>query len=150
MLPGCDSARGLAINDRGDVVGACDTVSGLRAVLWKGGAVQGLGTLPGHAASEALSINANGHDRRILGGPRGPAPRRALASGGGPIQALGTLPDGTSSQALAIKVGREMVGISEASVGDHAFLWTEQGGMQDLNVLLTSHFGFVLTRRLLQ
>ena len=38
-----------------------------------------------------------------------------------------------------------MVGIAEASAGDHAFLWTEQGGMQDLNELLTSRFGFVLT-----
>ncbi len=40
---------------------------------------------------------------------------------------------------------REVVGISETSAGDHAFLWTEQGGMQDLNGLLTSRFGFVLT-----
>ncbi len=65
--------------------------------------------------------------------------------GGGPIQDLGTLPDGTSSRALAINDRREVVGISEASVGVHAFLWTEQGGMQDLNELLTLRFGFVLT-----
>jgi hypothetical protein len=40
---------------------------------------------------------------------------------------------------------RGVFGISEASSGDHVFLWTEQDGMQDLNGLLTSRFGFVLT-----
>jgi len=145
MLPGCDSARGQAINDRGDVVGACDTVSGPRAVLWEGGAIQDLGTLPGDRSSEALSINANGVIVGSSGDPE--AQRHAVLwpSGGGPIQDLGTLPGGTSSQALAINVGREVVGISEASAGDHAFRWTEQDGMQDLNGLLTSRFGFVLT-----
>ena len=66
-------------------------------------------------------------------------------SGGGPIEDLDTLPDGTSSRALAIDDRREVVGIAEASAEDHAFLWTEQGGMQDLNELVTSRFGFVLT-----
>ena len=38
-----------------------------------------------------------------------------------------------------------MVGISETRAGDHAFLWTQQDGMQDLNTLLTLRAGFVLT-----
>ena len=146
MLPGCDSARGLAINDLGDVVGVCDTVSGPRAVLWEGDAVQDLGTLPGHGASEALSINANGVIVGSSGDPEAQHHAVLWPSGGGPIQDLGTLPDGTSSRALAISNRREVVGISEASAGDHAFLWTEQDGMQDLNGLLTSRFGFVLTQ----
>jgi probable HAF family extracellular repeat protein len=146
MLPGCDSARGLAINDRGDVVGACDTVSGPRAVLWQDGAVQDLGTLPGHGASEALSINANGVIVGSSGDPEAQHHAVLWASGGGPIQDLGTLADGTSSRALAISNRREVVGIAGASAGDHAFLWTEQGGMQDLNGLLTSRVGFVLTQ----
>jgi probable HAF family extracellular repeat protein len=145
MLPGCDSARGQAINDRGDVVGVCDTVSGPRAVLWEGGAVQDLGTLPGDSASEALSINANGVIVGYSGDPEAQHHAVLWGSGGGAIQDLGTLPDGTSSRALAINDGREVVGIAEASAGDHAFLRTEQGGMQDLNELLTSRFGFVLT-----
>jgi len=84
-------------------------------------------------------------DRRILRGPRGPAPRRALAVGRRPHPGSRHASDGTSSRALAINDRGEVVGISEASAGDHAFLWTEQDGMQDLNGLLTSRFGFVLT-----
>ena len=143
MLPGCDSARGLAINDLGDVVGVCDT--GPRAVLWEGGAVRDLGTLPGDGSSEALSINANGVIVGSSGGPEAQHHAVLWPSGGGPIQDLGTLPDGTSSRALAINRRGEVVGISGASAGDHAFLWTEQDGMQDLNFLLTSRNGFVLT-----
>jgi probable HAF family extracellular repeat protein len=132
MLPGCDSARGLAINDLGDVVGVCDTATGPRAVLWEGDAVQDLGTLPGHGASEALSINANGVIVGSSGDPEAQHHAVLWPSGGGPIQDLGTLPDGTSSRALAINHRREVVGISEASAGDHAFLWTEQDGTQNL------------------
>jgi len=146
MLPGCDSARGLAINNQGDVAGVCDTPSGPRAVFWEGDAVQDLGTLPGDRSSEALSINANG----VIVGSSGDREAQHHAvlwpSGGGAIQDLGTLPDGTSSRALAINIRREVVGISEASAGDHAFLWTEQDGMQDLNALLTLRVGFVLTQ----
>ncbi|MGH8576394.1 MAG: hypothetical protein ACREXX_04970 [Gammaproteobacteria bacterium] len=145
MLPGCASSRGLAINDRGDVVGVCDTAAGPRAVLWEVGAVQDLGTLPGDRSSEALSINANGVIVGSSGDPEAQHHAVLWPSGGGAIQDLGTLPDGTSSRALAINHRREVVGISEARTGDHAFLWTEQDGMQDLNELLTSRFGFVLT-----
>jgi probable HAF family extracellular repeat protein len=146
VLAGSDSSRGLAINDGGDVVGVCDTPSGPRAVLWEGGAVQDLGTLPGHGASEALSINANGVIVGFSGDPEAEHHAVLWPSGGGPIQDLGTLPDGTSSRALWINNRREVVGVSETSAGDHAFLWTEQDGMQDLNGLLTSRFGFVLTQ----
>ena len=144
VLAGSDSSRGLAINDGGDVVGVSDTPSGPRGVLWEGDAVQDLGTLPGHGASEALSINNLGD---IIGSSGDPEDqhRAVLWTPGGAIQDLGTLPDGTSSRALAINDRREVVGIAEARAGVHAFLWTEQGGMQDLNELLTSRSGFVLT-----
>ena len=143
-LPGSESSRGLAINDHGDVVGVSDTASGPRAVFWEGGAVQDLGTLPGHGASEALSINNSGDIVGSSGNP-GRAPRRALGSGRRAIENLGTLPGGTSSRALGVNIRGEVVGTSRTSAGDHAFLWTQQDGMQDLNDLLTSRVGFVLT-----
>ena len=114
MLSGCDWARGLAINDLGDIAGICDTVSGPRAVLWEGGAVQDLGTLPGHGASEALSINANGV---IVGSSGDPEASAAPCSGrraAAPSRMLGTLPGGASSRALAIsnrrRGGRDLRG----------------------------------------
>ena len=145
MLPGCDSAQGQAVNDRGDVAGVCDTPSGPRAVLWEGGAVRDLGTLSGDRSSEALSINANGVIVGSSGSPEAQHHAVLWPSGDGPIQDLGTLPGGTSSRALAINNGGEVVGISGASAGDHAFRWTQQDGMQDLNFLLTLRDGFVLT-----
>jgi probable HAF family extracellular repeat protein len=118
---------------------------GRGGVLWEGGAVQDLGPLPGHGASEALSLNNLGDIVGSSGDTEAEHNAVLWPSGVGPIQDLGTLQDGTSSRALAINDRREVVGTAQARAGVHAFLWTEQGGMQDLNELLTSRFGFVLT-----
>ena len=143
-LSGTNGSRALAINDRGDVVGVSEMPSGRRATLWaRGGTAQDLGTLPGHGVSEALSINESGD---VVGSSGDPQQRRAvLWAQGGAIRNLGTLPGGASSRALGIREG-EVVGTSETSDGEHAFLWTDAGGMQDLNSLLTLRSGFVLTQ----
>ncbi|MGH3927100.1 MAG: hypothetical protein ACRDTT_30240, partial [Pseudonocardiaceae bacterium] len=117
--------------------------SGPRGVLWEGDAVQDLGTLPDHGASEALSINDSGD---IVGSSGDPAQRHAvLWTPDADIQDLGTLPGGTSSRAHGVNSLSEVVGTSETSAGNHAFLWTQRAGMQDLNKLVKSRFGFVLT-----
>ena len=107
------------------------------------GTVQDLGTLPGHGVSEALSINESGD---VVGSSGNLQQRRAvLWAQGGAIRDLGILPGGASSRALGIREG-EVVGTSETSDGEHAFLWTQAAGMQGLNSLLTSRSGFVLTQ----
>jgi probable HAF family extracellular repeat protein len=144
-LSGTNGSRALAINDRGDVVGVSKMPSGPRATLWVAPriTVRNLGTLPGHGVSEALSISESGD---VVGSSGNLQQRRAvLWAQGGAIRNLGTLPGGASSRALGINNG-QVVGTSKTSDGEHAFLWTQAAGMQDLNSLLTSRSGFVLTQ----
>ncbi len=88
--------------------------SGPHATLWaRGGTAQDLGTLPGHAVNESGDIvgsSGNLQQRRAV-----------LWAQGGAIRDLGTLPGGASSRALGISKG-EVVGTSETSDGEHAFL----------------------------
>jgi probable HAF family extracellular repeat protein len=142
-LSGANGSRASGINNPGDVVGVSETPSGPRATLWdRRGTVRDLGTLPGHGVSEALSINESGD---VVGSSGNLQQRRAvLWTQGGAIRNLGTLPGGASSRALGISRG-EVVGTSETSEGERAFLWTE-AGMQDLNSLLISRSGFILTQ----
>ena len=149
-LSGANGSRALAINDRGDVVGVSEMSSGPRATLWAAPrtTARDLGTLAGHGVSEALSISESGDVVGSSGNLQSgnPQQRRAvLWPLGGAIRNLGTLPGGASSRALGISKG-QVVGTSETSSGEHAFLWTDAGGMQDLNSLLTSRSGFVLTQ----
>lgn len=150
ILPDSNSCRGLAINDNNDVAGVCETASGPHAVLWAGGTgtAKDLGTLPGGFESAVLSINNNGDIVGSSGDTEGEHHAALWPGGGRGVQNLGTLPNRISSQALAINNRNEVVGVSAAS-GDggdeHAFLWTERDGIQDLNDLLTPNSGFVLT-----
>jgi uncharacterized membrane protein len=52
-LPGSERMSPIAINDRGQIIGAVDD----RAVLWEDGAVLDLGTLPGASSARAAAIN---------------------------------------------------------------------------------------------
>jgi probable HAF family extracellular repeat protein len=50
------SSTATAINDRGQVVGWSDTADGgWHTVLWQGGQIADLGTLPGHEISRAAA-----------------------------------------------------------------------------------------------
>jgi probable HAF family extracellular repeat protein len=137
-----DSCQALAINEPGDIVGVCEMGSGARAVLWKkGGRVDALQTLPGHAESEALGINLGGDIVGSSGDPE--VQRRAVIWERGSIRDLGTLAGGTSSRALGINARGEVVGTSQSKEGNRAFIWTKKDGMQDLNGLLTARLGLV-------
>jgi probable HAF family extracellular repeat protein len=139
----------LTINDAGEAAGIATTASGPRAVAWTrggGGNLEGLvlGGLPGDRATEAVSINnsgqivgssedANGSRRAVLWAPNTAA------------RDLGALAPGSFSRALGINDRGDVVGSSETNAGSRAFLWTSAAGIRDLNDLLTSRAGFVLT-----
>jgi probable HAF family extracellular repeat protein len=143
-LAGSNSSRGLAINEQGDVVGVSEIAGAPHAVRWQGANLQDLGSLPGDASTEALAINNQGD---IVGssGNVNAARRAVLWTRAGAIQNLGILAGGNSSRALGISDRGVVVGTSESSNGTHAFIWTSREGMQDLNDVLTSRGGFVLT-----
>jgi probable HAF family extracellular repeat protein len=57
----------------------------------------------------------------------------------------GTLEGGKTSRALGINNRGEVVGVSHTPRGNQAFVWTRQAGMQNLNKLVPTLAGFVLT-----
>jgi probable HAF family extracellular repeat protein len=60
------------------------------------------------------------------------------------MQDLGTFPGGDYSRALAINDRGDVVGTSTSALGLRAVLWTQAGGMQDLNAALPAGAGLVL------
>ncbi len=148
-LPGSQSSRALAIDVQGNAVGVSE-IQVPRAVLWKDGLPKDLGALPGQFVSEAHAINDKGD---IVGFSEDSETQQRHAVlwtsyGDGSIQDLGALPGGASSWALGVSNSGQVVGTSQTSGLFHAFLWTPQSGMQDLNQLVTLPLGIVLTHAL--
>ena len=59
------------------------------------------------------------------------------------MEELGILPGGNSSRALDINDSGVVVGSSTSSSGDHAFVWTRQTGIVDLNGADALNLGMV-------
>jgi probable HAF family extracellular repeat protein len=107
--------------------------------------MQSLGTLPGHATSEAVGVNESGV---VIGNSTGPDGTRAFVwtARDGLID-LGTLPGGTESRALGINGRGLVVGTSSSTEGTRAFVWKNKTGMRDLNALIPpfDHLGSVIS-----
>ena len=136
----------VEINRRGQVVGFTENathdstclppqVLQVVAVIWRSGKIeQQLAPFPGDTAGFAQAVNENGH----VTGSTGPcAPVRAVLWRGGAVIDLGSLGGSLNNFPFDINNQDEVVGDSDLA-GDttqHAFLWTNQDGMQDLGVL---------------
>ncbi len=59
------------------------------------------------------------------------------------MQELGFLPGGNSSRAKDVNDSGEVVGTATSASGEHAFIWTRQGGIADLNNPASAALGFV-------
>ena len=68
----------------------------------------------------------------------------AFFSNGMSVEDLGTL-GGLRSGAYDVNDSRQVVGYSETAAGNHAFVWDETNGMQDLNNDYTTANGWVLS-----
>lgn len=135
---GYTTAKAVDINQHGDIVGY-EGDSEKVAVLWLGkGDIISLGTLPNYTSSQAESISDNGDiaGLSIAYDPTLVRERAVLWRAGSTVpQDLGALPGGSTSRARDVDSNDDVVGTSDSSSGNRAFLWSPQGGMQDLNTL---------------
>lgn len=133
-----EEGTAYSINDSNQVVGHC----GNRAFLWENDITTNLGTLPGGGESFAEDItNAGFIIGRALNSSN--KMRAVIFDPNGNI-GLGTL-GGDMSKAYGANSSEQVVGWSKISDGSwHAFLWTQEYGMIDLNELLPESSGWTL------
>jgi uncharacterized membrane protein len=142
---GVFSSRATGINARGDAVGVTGSGTSRRPVIWPvGQPARELGLLSGHVIGEALAINGIGDSVGYSANARG-AHRATLWPSAGGVVDIGVLPGGDFSHAFSCNDAAEVVGASGTHGTIRAFLWTRQGGMQDLNSLIPPS-PFVLTQ----
>ena len=133
-----------AINNAGEVVVNRATTNGYFVALWN--RVTGTQSLNSSGETDlGVAIN-DGNDVAGSGGPTGSGKVQAFlweqATG---TMFLGTL-GGVLSEAYGINANRDIVGMAYTAENlQHAFLWTESGGMQDLTPDLTSPGGATAT-----
>jgi probable HAF family extracellular repeat protein len=131
------------INDQGQVVGWCETATGLVHAFGWTEADGMLDLTPGSEhESCALGINEAG---AVVGWYAGYSVGMCMSWDGTEPTPLGSL-GGPTSEARAINIDGQIVGWGETASGSqHAFLWTEGEGMVDLNDHLTAALPYVLT-----
>ena len=148
-LPGDRVAVAVAINDRGQLVGAslsCGPVDPGRsahAVLWEGGSVTNLGSLGGALDNVALAINNRG---QVIGFSHlaGDVIEHAFLWKNGTMTDLGPLPGDIQSFASGIDEQGVVVGTScDVNANCRAVLW-QNGVIVDLNTLVASGPSFSL------
>jgi probable HAF family extracellular repeat protein len=137
-------SEATGINNRGEIVGVSDTVSGIRhAFFYQDRQMRDIGSLSGQF-SQANAINDHG---KIVGqfATTGIFPYHAFLYSGGHTQDLGTL-GGACSVADSINNRGQIVGYSftVGTTTEHAFLY-DDGKMLDLNNLLDSATGWTLS-----
>ena len=143
-LPGDSVAAAVAINDKGDVVGASGVCSfppffafAVHPVLWRHGTVTSLGGLGGTMSNAAFAINNRG---QVVGQSNLPGDTftHAFFWQRGVMTDIGTLPGDANSMATDINNNGQVVGVSCDATFTvcRAFLW-EDGVMTDLNTLVS-------------
>ena len=159
LLPGGNNSQNLWINNRGEVAGFSETgvqdptcsilnpyqTFQIEGVVWEpDGQIRQLAPLPGDTISYALGINAEGKSVGVSGScsntnfPLYLSPSASAAHGvlwdrdGTPID-LGSLGGASFTVPAAINDRGQVVGASKVADGTvHPFIWTRDGGMQDL------------------
>ena len=133
-FPGSDHSTAFGINDFGDIAGAANTATGLRAFKsHRNTAYIELGSLSGDTSGGAFGISQNGNVVGYSSGPNGT--RAVIWNPGGIVRPLPALSGANGSRALAINDPGDVVGVSEMPSGPHATLWDRRGSAKDLGTL---------------
>ena len=133
-IPGSDYSTAFGINEFGDIAGAANTATGLRAFRSRRAIPYiELAPLSGDTISAAFAINLRAEIVGYSGGPNGT--RAVIWNPGGIVSPLPALSGTNSSRALAINDPGDVVGVSETTSGPRATLWALGGTTQDLGTL---------------
>jgi probable HAF family extracellular repeat protein len=140
-LSGFITTKAVDINKKGDIVGYAGEADKV-AVLWPNkGVIMSLDNLLTYTSSQAESISDSGD---IVGyatafDPKAVRLRAVLwPAGSNTPRDLGALPGGSNSRARDVDDNGVVVGTSDSSVGNRAFIWTSSTGIRDLNSLSTN------------
>ena len=148
-LPGAPYSLPYDINERLQVVGVAYLDQSFTKyhgfLASQTGGWKDLGTLPGGGNSFADWMNNNGVVVGLATNATFPNGVAVIWDTARRIHSIGTLAGGAQSYAGGIYDLGQVVGESTITGGDsHAFIWTQTGGMQDLNNMISSNSGWVL------
>lgn len=126
----------LAVNNVGQVVGNYSDSGGYRPYIWSGqSGLRPLG-LPAGTTGVVSAINDLGVCAGAIGTPESGLERAALWTAQGELRDLGTLDGAVASQATGINDAGQVVGwFKDASGTMHAFIWTAEDGMREIDEL---------------
>ncbi len=146
--PGAYASFAYDVNNKGQIAGYVsgtpDALFPRHAAVWSGGVVNEIGNLIGRGSdSVALDINEAGQVTGYGTGDRGETVGFLYANG--QVKLLGSL-GGDYTYGYAINNAGVVVGTSAfaGTPQGHAILYTEDGGLVDLNSLLPADSGWVL------
>ena len=135
ITPGQDSGRAYDVTDGGVVVGYMSAGGGLRAFRWAGGSLEDLGVPGGFAHSFGFAINEAGQVAGCADSATGNTERITRYTDGVGWEILGGA--GDTNCAWGMNAFGDVVGngLPTGTGILRAFLYTDAGGMQDLELM---------------
>jgi probable HAF family extracellular repeat protein len=140
ITPENDTGYAYDINEAGQVTGYRTALGGYHAFRWQAGLFTDLGVLAGFAHSFGQAINASGQVAGNSSSATGNSEHLFRSLPGGGLQDLGG--EGQHNSGLGINASGVVVGTKGNF--QRALLFTDAGGLQDLNTLIDPSLGWVL------